>query len=55
MFITRLFIANVTPQIECCIDEWVTGMRTDISFTVQDYCGIYDSHLKCLQEFDEVS
>ena len=22
-------------------------------FMVQDYCSGYDSHLKCLQEFDE--
>ena len=87
-FITRLFIANVTPhiskmellwgavqlctalasspsspshcssllmQIECCIDEWVTGTQMDISFTVQDYCSIYDSHVKCLQEFDKAT
>jgi len=28
------------------------GTRSDIAFT-DDYHGIYESHLKCLQEFDE--
>jgi len=29
-------------------------MWTDIAFTVHDYHMIYASHLKCLQDFDEV-
>ncbi|KIM50121.1 hypothetical protein SCLCIDRAFT_146273, partial [Scleroderma citrinum Foug A] len=39
--------------IECCVDEWATGTHTDIPFTVHDYHGRYESHLKCLQDFDE--
>ena len=50
-----LFIGDLTSQIECCIDEWMTGTQTDIPFTVQDYRSGYDSHLKCLQEFDKVT
>jgi len=33
----------------------MTGTWTDIPFTVQDYRARYDSHLKCLQEFDEAT
>ncbi|KIM68370.1 hypothetical protein SCLCIDRAFT_105913, partial [Scleroderma citrinum Foug A] len=43
----------VLTSIKCCIDEWMTGTCADIPFTVQDYCTAYDSHLKCLQDFDE--
>ncbi|KIM68371.1 hypothetical protein SCLCIDRAFT_20295 [Scleroderma citrinum Foug A] len=45
----------VLTVIECCIDKWMTGTHMDVPFTVQDYCGRYDSHLKCLQDFDEVT
>ncbi|KAI6015779.1 hypothetical protein BKA83DRAFT_74976, partial [Pisolithus microcarpus] len=41
-------LALVLTAIECCIDEWMTGMQTDIPFTIQEYCGTYKSHLKCL-------
>ena len=33
----------------------MTGTRTDIPFTIQDYRAGYDSHLKCLQDFDEAT
>ena len=33
----------------------MTGTQMDIPFTVQNYHSGYDSHLKCLQEFDEVT
>ncbi|KIM61731.1 hypothetical protein SCLCIDRAFT_25682 [Scleroderma citrinum Foug A] len=36
-------LALVLTAIECCIDEWMTGMQTDIPFTVQDYRSRYDS------------
>ncbi|KIM54882.1 hypothetical protein SCLCIDRAFT_35172, partial [Scleroderma citrinum Foug A] len=48
-------LALVLTAIECCIDEWMTGMQTDIPFTIQDYCAGYDSHLKCLQDFDKAT
>ncbi|KAI5986585.1 hypothetical protein EDC04DRAFT_2581754 [Pisolithus marmoratus] len=43
-----LALALVLVAIECCIDEWVTGTQTDIPFTIQEYHGVYESHLKCL-------
>ncbi|KIM59739.1 hypothetical protein SCLCIDRAFT_27134 [Scleroderma citrinum Foug A] len=48
-------LALVLTAIECCIDEWMTGTHADIPFMVQNYCATYDSHLKCLQDFDEVT
>ena len=33
----------------------MSGMWMDIAFTVHDYHRIYDSHLKCLQDFDEAT
>ncbi|KIM64945.1 hypothetical protein SCLCIDRAFT_114100, partial [Scleroderma citrinum Foug A] len=48
-------LALVLTAIECSIDEWMTGTWTDIPFMVQDHHSRYDLHLKCLQEFDEVT
>ncbi|KAI6101512.1 hypothetical protein EDD16DRAFT_1758132 [Pisolithus croceorrhizus] len=48
-------LALVLMAIECCIDEWTTGIRADIPFTIQEYRGAYDSHLKCLQAFEEAT
>ncbi|KAI5989558.1 hypothetical protein EDD15DRAFT_2531311 [Pisolithus albus] len=45
----------ICSTIECCIDEWSTGTRTDIPFTIQEYRATYDSHLKCLQAFAEAT
>ncbi|KAI6022822.1 hypothetical protein PISMIDRAFT_67101, partial [Pisolithus microcarpus 441] len=46
-------LALVLTAIKCCIDEWMTGTRTDIPFTIQEYRGAYKSHLKCLQVFKD--
>ncbi|KAI5980564.1 hypothetical protein EDD15DRAFT_2382220 [Pisolithus albus] len=48
-------LALVLTAIECCIDEWMTGTRTDIPFSIQEYRGVYESHLKCLQAFEEAT
>ncbi|KAI6101925.1 hypothetical protein F5141DRAFT_1008579 [Pisolithus sp. B1] len=48
-------LALVLTAIECCIDEWMTGMWMDIPFTIQEYCGTYKSHLKCLQVFKDAT
>lgn len=48
-------LALVLTAIECCIDEWVTGTRTDIPFTIQEYRGVYESHLKCLHAFEDAT
>ena len=53
--ITGLVITDRIIEIECCIDEWTTGTRMDVPFTVHDYCVGYESHLKCLQDFDEAT
>lgn len=39
-------------QIECCIDEWVSGTRTDIEFGM-DYEATYEKHIKELDRFEE--
>ncbi|KAI5997562.1 hypothetical protein EDD15DRAFT_2410951 [Pisolithus albus] len=51
----KFVIVLEAAQIECCIDEWSTGTRTDIPFTIQEYRATYDSHLKCLQAFAEAT
>jgi len=33
----------------------MTGTQTDVAFTVHDYHVGYDSHFKCLQDFDEAT
>ncbi|KAI6166686.1 hypothetical protein EDD17DRAFT_1855258 [Pisolithus thermaeus] len=48
-------LALVLTAIECCIDEWTMGIQVDIPFTIQEYRGTYDSHLKCLQAFEEAT
>ncbi|KAI6102422.1 hypothetical protein EDD16DRAFT_1479414, partial [Pisolithus croceorrhizus] len=50
-----LALALVLAVIECCIDEWMTGTQMDIPFTIQEYCGAYESHLKCLQAFEDAT
>ncbi|KAI5984414.1 hypothetical protein EDD15DRAFT_2201272 [Pisolithus albus] len=48
-------LALVLTGIECCIDEWATGTRMDIPFTIQEYRGVFESHLNCLREFEEAT
>ncbi|KAI6016660.1 hypothetical protein PISMIDRAFT_84684, partial [Pisolithus microcarpus 441] len=48
-------LALVLAGIECCIDEWMTGTRTDIPFTIQEYQSTYESHLNCLQAFEDAT
>ncbi|KAI6017371.1 hypothetical protein BKA83DRAFT_114438 [Pisolithus microcarpus] len=48
-------LALVLTAIECCIDEWATGKRGDISFTAQEYRSVYEAYLKCLQDFDDAT
>jgi len=38
-------------QIECNIDEWATGLKTDITFYAEEYRPVYDSHVVSLSEF----
>ncbi|KAJ6559536.1 hypothetical protein B0H19DRAFT_874276, partial [Mycena capillaripes] len=34
--------------IECCIDEWLTGVRVAIEFSEADYRSVYNNHLRDL-------
>ncbi|KAJ6607120.1 hypothetical protein B0H10DRAFT_2073189 [Mycena sp. CBHHK59/15] len=45
--------ALVLTAIECSIDEWATGVKTDVPFTAADYRSVYQEHLKCLDEFEK--
>ncbi|KAJ6536270.1 hypothetical protein B0H19DRAFT_997014 [Mycena capillaripes] len=45
--------ALVLSAIECSIDEWATGIKTDVPFTSADYRAVYQEHLKCLDEFEK--
>ncbi|KAJ7856440.1 hypothetical protein B0H13DRAFT_1178125 [Mycena leptocephala] len=45
--------ALVLSAIECSIDEWATGIKTDVPFTSADYRSVYQEHLKCLNEFEK--
>ena len=40
-------------QIECNIDEWATGLKTDITFWAEEYRPIYETHVASLTEFGE--
>ncbi|KAG2357411.1 hypothetical protein BDR07DRAFT_1338846 [Suillus spraguei] len=46
-------IALVLTEMECCIDEWITGVREDITFSLVSYAPVYFAHLNSLQRFGE--
>ncbi|KAJ7163662.1 hypothetical protein C8R46DRAFT_1036424 [Mycena filopes] len=35
------------------IDKYLTGIRTNVPFTANDYCSVYQTHLRALQQFEE--
>ncbi|KAJ7062181.1 hypothetical protein C8F01DRAFT_126258 [Mycena amicta] len=45
--------ALVLTVIECCIDEWLSGVRTDVPFTAAEYASVYRGHLTSLEEFEK--
>ncbi|KAJ7760107.1 hypothetical protein DFH07DRAFT_717517, partial [Mycena maculata] len=45
--------ALILAAVENCIDEFLTGVKTDVPFTANDYRSVYESHLKSLEEFKE--
>ncbi|KAJ6594830.1 hypothetical protein B0H19DRAFT_1284580 [Mycena capillaripes] len=53
--ITKAGLALVLTAAENLIDERLTGIRTNIPFTANDYRSVYDSHLKALDEFEELT
>ena len=44
-----------TQQIECNLDKWISGTKTDVTFWADDYRAIYDSHLLSLASFGQYS
>jgi hypothetical protein len=40
-------------QIEANIDEWATGIQTDVSFYADDYRPVYLEHITTLLAFGE--
>ncbi|KAJ7174916.1 hypothetical protein C8R46DRAFT_891863, partial [Mycena filopes] len=49
-FPVRAF-ALTLAVVENNIDEHLTGIRTDVPFTANDYRSVYEGHLKSLEEF----
>ncbi|KAF7333156.1 hypothetical protein MVEN_02381300 [Mycena venus] len=43
--------ALILTGVENSIDEHLTGIRTDVPFTANDYRSVYEGHLKSLEEF----
>ncbi|KIJ19090.1 hypothetical protein PAXINDRAFT_69876 [Paxillus involutus ATCC 200175] len=46
-------LALLLAVIECCIDKWVTGIKSDIKFTAAAYTTVYKDHLVSLHTFDQ--
>ncbi|KAG0698268.1 hypothetical protein DFH29DRAFT_855997 [Suillus ampliporus] len=46
-------VALVLTAIECCIDEWMQGLKEDIKFTSATYGPVYNGHFSSLLRFDE--
>ncbi|KAG6826721.1 hypothetical protein H0H92_014713 [Tricholoma furcatifolium] len=55
MEIFNPFPIPVLALIDCCLDEWMTGIKTDAPFKAKFYSDIYEGHLKNLRIFDEQS
>lgn len=52
---TLLFSFYNLKQIECNIDEWISGTKTEVTFWADDYRTIYDSHVLSLNSFGKYS
>ncbi|KAF8183352.1 hypothetical protein K438DRAFT_1767017 [Mycena galopus ATCC 62051] len=48
-------LALVECGIECGIDEWATGIKTDVPFTSADYRSIYTDHINSMTAFEKRS
>ncbi|KAF8212895.1 hypothetical protein K438DRAFT_1957477 [Mycena galopus ATCC 62051] len=48
-------LALVLTAIECGIDEWATGIKTDVPFTSADYRTTYTDHIASLTAFEKHS
>ncbi|KAF8183355.1 hypothetical protein K438DRAFT_1975214 [Mycena galopus ATCC 62051] len=50
-----LVLTAVECGIECGIDEWATGIKTDVPFTSADYRSIYTDHINSMTAFEKRS
>ncbi|KAI6005404.1 hypothetical protein EDC04DRAFT_2514361, partial [Pisolithus marmoratus] len=51
----HLALALVLTGI-CSLPFWYGGStQMDVAFTIQEYCGVFESHLNCLCEFEEAT
>ena len=48
-------VSNFAQQIECNLDEWISGTKTEVTFWADDYRVIYDSHILSLNSFGSYS
>ncbi|KAG6906092.1 hypothetical protein DXG01_015961 [Tephrocybe rancida] len=48
-------IALILTAIECNIDKWVSGTKTDIAFYADDYRTMYMKHIESLKTFGEAT
>ncbi|KAJ7845812.1 hypothetical protein B0H14DRAFT_3454740 [Mycena olivaceomarginata] len=46
-------LAALLTVTENTIDEYLTGIRTDVPFTANKYLSVYDTHLRSLRESRE--
>lgn len=46
-------IALVLAAVECSLEEWSTGQRSDIKFTEDGYLKVFEKHLKDIEKFDK--
>ncbi|TDL30147.1 hypothetical protein BD410DRAFT_834329 [Rickenella mellea] len=44
-------LALVLTAIQCCIDEWSTGVREKIEFSAASYSSDYNKHLEVIEDF----
>ena len=52
-FFIIIFSVLKYSKVDCCIDEWMTGIRTECAFTTAAYRDTYNEHLRCLKDFQE--
>ncbi|EPQ49844.1 hypothetical protein GLOTRDRAFT_51519 [Gloeophyllum trabeum ATCC 11539] len=46
-------IAMVLTAIQCSLEEWQTGQKTDIPFTETAYSSHFENHLRALEQFHQ--
>ncbi|KAJ7671060.1 hypothetical protein B0H17DRAFT_948416, partial [Mycena rosella] len=48
-------LALVLTAIECSVDQWASGIKTDVPFTAADYRSVYLEHIRVLEEFEKAT